>query len=111
MNHVLVFLLYDLAVMRVTRLINYDTIMDWAHKAVANKWGPGSWQAEFLECPWCVSIWMAFGTAWAPVLLIANDDWVWWMYVITYVIVALAASMVVGLLAFHTSEDTTLEPE
>lgn len=109
MNLSLVVLLYLLAVMRVTRLINFDTIMDWSHEFVGRVWGPNSWQAEFLECPWCISMWVGLASAWAP-MAFAPDLSVLG-YVVLYLLLALSASMVTGLLAFHTSEKTGLEPD
>jgi hypothetical protein len=96
---VLILVLWTLAVMRVTRLINFDTIMDWLHIANARRFGPNSWQAEFLTCPWCIGMWAGLATAWVPILL--TDDLIWW----TYPLLALAASMVTGLAAPLSSED------
>lgn len=100
---VLVLVIYVLAVMRVTRLINYDTIMSWVHVWAGNKWGPGSWQVEFFECPWCIGMWVALLTAWVPIL---TTDLTWWLYVP----LALATSMVIGL-AKPLFEDRDLELE
>lgn len=98
------FVVYVLAVMRVTRLINFDTIMDWLHIGVGNKVGPDHWLPDFLTCPWCVGMWAALLSAWFPILLLG---WSWWWYLP----VALAASMVVGLMARFSNEKTALEPE
>jgi hypothetical protein len=97
---VLILVLWVLAVMRVTRLINFDTIMDWLHIRVARRFGPNSWQLLFLSCPWCVGMWVAAGTAWAPILL-TDGDLSWW----TYPLLFLSASMIVGLAAPLSSED------
>lgn len=104
MNPTLVIVLYVLSVMRVTRLINFDTIMDWLHVWIGNKFGPGSWQAEFVSCPWCIGMWVSLITAAFPVWLVG---WTWWMCPL----VALAASMITGLAAPLSSEDTALEPK
>lgn len=96
---VLILVLWTLSVMRLTRLINFDTIMDWLHIKAARKYGPGSWQVEYLGCPWCVGMWIAWATAWAPILL--TDDLIWW----TYPLLALAASMVTGMTAGLTADD------
>lgn len=108
MNLALVFLLYVLAVMRVTRLINFDTIMDWLHIGLGHKFGPGSWQVEFAKCPWCIGMWVSLATAWAPLLFAPTLPVL--HYVVLYLIVALAASMVTGLASPLSSEDTDLEP-
>ena len=100
---ILVLVLYVLAAMRVTRLINYDQIMYWLHTSTGNKFGAGSWQVEFLECPYCIGMWVALSTTWAPILLTGLS---WWLYPL----IALATSMVIGLLAPLSAEKTTLEP-
>lgn len=104
MNPTLVLVLYALAVMRITRLINFDTIMDWLHTWIGSRFGPGSWQAEFAVCPWCIGMWVSLLTAWYPVWLLGLT---WRLYPL----IALAASMVTGLLARFSSEDTDLEPK
>lgn len=104
----LVCLLYFLAVMRVTRLINFDTIMDWLHIGIGRFFGPGSWQAEFAVCPWCVSMWVGLATAWAPLFAVGLPHW--WLYLAIYVMLALAASMITGLFAPLFSEKTGVEP-
>lgn len=103
MTFTLLVLLYFLSVMRITRLINFDTVMDWLHEWVGRHLGPGSWVAEFLECPWCVGMWVALFTAWAPILI---GHVSWW----NYPLLALSASMVTGLTARFSSEKTALEP-
>ena len=108
MSSTLILVLYILTVMRLTRLINFDVIMDWLHTLVARIWSPGSWQAEFLLCPWCVSIWVGVATAWAPLLFFSFTSW--YLYAVVYVMLVLAASMITGLLARFSSEDTALEP-
>lgn len=107
MNPSLLILLYFLAVMRITRLINFDTIMDWLHNVVGNTFGPGSWQAEFLECPWCVGMWVSLTTAWVPLLFLRTPAIGY--YVALYVLLALATSMVTGLMARFSSENTAME--
>jgi hypothetical protein len=95
--------IWTLAVMRVTRLINFDTIMDWLHNWVGNKFGPGSWQAEFFMCPWCIGMWVSLASAWFPIWKL-EIGWAW------YVPLALAASMITGLLARFSAEETAMEP-
>ena len=95
---VLVLVLYVLAVMRLTRLINFDMIMDWIHVKAAYKFTPASWQVEFLRCPWCVGMWVALGTTWFPIWLQGLS---WWLYPL----IALGTSMVVGIAAPLSSDD------
>ncbi|WP_100458947.1 DUF1360 domain-containing protein [Mycobacteroides abscessus] len=121
---VLIFIIYVLAVMRLVRLINYDTILDpvrlWiAHRAnlamiaadeartaghpvtaQSHTRRMARWNllAEFLGCPWCVGFWLALAAAVAPVHIIG---WPWW----AVFGVALACSYVVGLAAPLTADE------
>lgn len=52
----------------------------------------------FITCPWCVSIWVAAGTVFWPVLLIGAP----WSYT---VVLTLAASLVTGMIAKWTNDD------
>jgi hypothetical protein len=58
-----------LAVHRLTRLVTEDTITDPLRRPVLEE-RPESRLADFLTCPWCVSVWVAAGwltlTAAAP---------------------------------------------
>lgn len=107
MSPTLLLALYVLTVMRVTRLINFDTIMYWLHNLVGNTWDPNSWQAEFISCPWCVGMWVSLFTAWVPMLFLTTSGAV--HYVAMYLMIALATSMVTGLLAPLSAEDTAME--
>lgn len=98
----LVVLFYVLAAMRVTRLINFDTIMDWLHAIVGRRFGPGSWQAEFLVCPWCIGMWVGLLTAPYPI-------WITGLPWTLYPLLALGTSMVIGLAAPASAEDTGFE--
>ncbi|MEU9805441.1 DUF1360 domain-containing protein [Mycobacterium sp. NPDC050853] len=115
---VLILIIYVLAVMRLVRLINYDTILDplrlWiAHRANtariasdeaqtaghpitarAHSRRMGRWNvlADFLGCPWCVGFWLSLAAAVVPVHVIG---WPWW----SVFGVALACSYLVGLVA------------
>src|SRR5690242_202144 len=94
-------IVYVLAVMRITRLINGDTILDRFRLIPANKAHrareamnaarrSGEKQAAeifekqsrrwstvlyFIECPWCVGMWVCLLTAWIP-MLYADIDFV-----------------------------------
>lgn len=105
---ILVLVVYVLALMRLTRLVNADTITDPIRIAVARRardedrsqterarWSTAEY---FLACPWCVSMWLAFGTVWLPLFFSANP-------VVRYVAVALAVSHLVGLFARFASDE------
>ena len=49
-----------LAVYRVTRFITADAFpaMEAIRTGVGDRFGPDSWQAYLVECPWCVSIYV-----------------------------------------------------
>ncbi len=99
---------YVLAVMRLTRLINADAILDRIRIAIAHRArGEDRSAAErrrwlaveyFANCPWCVSIWVALGTSWVPLYHAGNP-------VAQYVGVSLAVSMLVGLFAPLSSDE------
>lgn len=115
---VLILVLYVLAVMRLVRLINYDTVLDplrlWIARRAQTAKSAGEeaesnmqpvasalhlrtmarWNtlAYFLGCPWCVGFWISLGTAIVPVSIIG---WPWW----ALPGVALGCSQIVGLLA------------
>lgn len=101
---ILALVLWQLSIMRVTRLINFDEIMDWLHIRVAGKWGPGSWQAAFVACPWCISMWPSLFTCWVPVFF---HDNLW----VLAGLAALAASMVTGLLSPLSAVKVDMEPQ
>ena len=94
----LAFGLWVLALARVTRLFTKDEITDPLRVVIFRRFGQDSSIAYFAECPWCVSIWFAFGSAWYVFLL---TDWTWWWYPA----VALTGSYLTGLFAAN------LEPE
>ena len=95
---------YVLAVMRLVRLINLDAVLDrpriWL---VAHSGRRRDTVEYFIGCPWCVGMWLAFATAWLPVLLVGLPLW-WW------VLIALATSHLVGVCAgLWTDEDMQIE--
>jgi hypothetical protein len=128
---ILVLTIYTLAVARLTRLINADTILDkprvWlagrsqtavlvaqeaethgqtererVSRAAARRWATAVY---FVQCPWCVGMWVALAAAYLPVRLIG---WPWW----SVIPVALAASHLVGLSArFADTEDMSIEDD
>lgn len=100
----LVLVLYVLAVMRVTRLINADTILDTPRIYLLRKFGPESTLAYFISCPWCVSIWIAGITT--PFILNALTLPMWW-----WPLLGLAASHLTGLAAQLDGDDLEIEIE
>ena len=100
--------IYVLAVARVVRLVNADMILDPLRLAIARRArnmdaSPAErkrWTTlfDFIGCPWCVSVWVAFGSAWVPLYQHDNP-------VARYVTLALAVSQVIGLLSRLDSDD------
>ena len=127
----LVLVIYALAVARITRLINADTILDRPRVWIAGK-ARGAllvareaaahgqlererlfvatarrWQTlmYFVQCPWCVGMWMALLTAWLPVWILG---WPWW----TLIPLGLAVSHLVGISArFADTEEMAIEDD
>lgn len=132
MNMVLILVVYALAIARLTRLINVDTILDRPrvalaarekhHRAIAHslqadmKQGElqehhlaiaGRWSTAlyFVGCPWCVGLWLTLATAWLPIWYADNSA-------ARYLGVALAASHLIGVFAFAANtEDVDYEDE
>lgn len=132
MNHslgytVLVAVVYVLAVMRLTRLVNFDTILKPLRVAVArpaaiaavaaveaensgqaiiselHRLRAGRWNAllTFLSCPWCVGMWISIATVWLPLHHSDNP-------LVRYIGIALAVSMVIGLLAPLSADEENI---
>lgn len=101
---IFVWTVYVLAVMRLTRLVNYDTVLDPIRIRLARRFGPGSTLVYFVGCPWCVSFWIALATAIFPVWNVGMQ-W-WWIFP-----VALATSMLVGLFAPLSAEEFDIEDQ
>lgn len=126
---IVVLVIYTLAAARITRLINADTILDPIRLAIvntaaaaetardeANSLGQPArflafdrrmrrWKTVryFMQCPWCVGLWLSLASAILPVIIIG---WPWW----TFLFVALAASHLIGVFAFAAdTEDITVE--
>ncbi len=95
---VLVLAIYVLAVMRLTRLVNADTILDPIRIRAARKYGPASTLVEFLGCPWCVGMWFSLLLAIPVVSFLA---WPWW----SLIPLGLACSQLVGMFAPLYNED------
>lgn len=103
MHTLLILTLYVLVAARLTRLVNYDSVLDWLRLRIARRISMGQttlppprtlplwlkWQ-EFLSCPWCVGFWIS--VALAP-LAIWQLGWEWW----TWAVLPWAASHLVGI--------------
>ena len=63
------------AVARLTRLLTADTITAPIRNAIRRRYGAESAAASFIECPWCVSVWIA-----APVAPLAYWFGLNWWY-------------------------------
>jgi hypothetical protein len=51
-----------LAVYRIVRFIQRDSLIETQREQVINRWGGGHLRlGELLQCPWCLSIWVAAG--------------------------------------------------
>jgi len=126
---ILVLVVYTLAVMRLTRLINADTILDRPRLAIAARAKAARKEADeataygqnaraetyhrkmtrwnkamyFVQCPWCVGMWLVLTTAWVPLYVPENP-------VARYLAVALAASHLIGVCArFADTEEIDIE--
>lgn len=101
---VLVLVIYALAVMRLTRLVTDDTILDPFRIAVSTRYGPGSTIVYFFGCPWCVGLWIAVAAAALPVALLG---WPWW----SVLPLGLACSQLVGMMApLYRDDEIEFEP-
>jgi hypothetical protein len=126
---VVVLIIFVLAIMRLTRLVNADQVSDFfrlwiagkvrqatleVEEAAAHTQGARAVRAmdrrdrwstafEFVQCPWCIGWWFALAGAYVPVWYIG---WPWW----SLFPVALATSHLVGLLArFSDTEEIEVE--
>lgn len=96
--------IYVLATMRLTRLVNSDTILDAPRIMLARKFGPGSTLVYFLGCPWCVGMWLSLLLAIPTVSFLG---WPWW----TLLPLGLACSQLVGVAApLYSDDDIEFEP-
>lgn len=60
---VILFVVYALAVARLTKLVNSDRITKAPREWAIRRLPEGSIWAYFLVCPWCVSIWLSIPIA------------------------------------------------
>lgn len=97
LSDTVLFLIYTLAVARVTGLITLDAITDDARGAVI-AWLDdrpktlGSYLATLIECPWCAGMWVA--------LVASPMVWFWGDSPVMLIpAVALAFSQVTGMIS------------
>lgn len=100
---VLSLVIYVLAAMRITRLLNFDAVLDTPRAGVVRAFKGSPAVVYFVTCPWCVSIWVYAATAWLPI-------WHAWNAWYLYPALVLAGSMVAGLLS-PLSADSDLTDE
>ena len=97
--------LWVLALARVTRLIVADRLTDflrvWAYKRSR---GGESMLTYFVQCPWCISMWLGFATAWIIWLQADIPGYL-------YPLVALSGSYLVGLLATNLEDSDDVDVE
>lgn len=128
---ILVLTIWALAVMRLTRLINADTILDAPRLWIAARVKESKLAADeahalgqtvrsdifrrrqhrwaktmyFVQCPWCVGMWLAFVTAWVPLYFHTSQ-------VARYIALALACSHLIGVCArFADTEEIEIEDD
>lgn len=101
---VVVLVAWVLALARVTRLINADEITDPLRIWVMHKTGVESTWTYFVQCPWCVSMWIGLATAWLPLVLTDAPLWLW-------PFIALGGSHVTGVLAGLDRENIEIDVE
>ncbi|MBF6138140.1 hypothetical protein IU501_34795 [Nocardia otitidiscaviarum] len=86
----IILLVWVLAVARLTRLVTRDKFpFEPFRKWVTERLGTGSRLTYLVHCTWCSSIWIAFATA-PAVIVLAGVSW-WWLPLL-----ALAASQLTG---------------
>src|SRR5215831_15548055 len=94
----LALILLALAVARFTGLITNDTVLDPVRERLVYRRGdnpnpqPRRILADFIDCQWCVSIWVAAGVI-AAVHSWEHQIWLW------LVVGALAFSQITGMLS------------
>lgn len=92
-----VLIVYVLAAMRLTRLLNFDTVLDRPRIALVRLVRGNPTVVYFITCPWCVGMWVSLATSWLPLYHADNP-------VVRIVGLALATSMVIGLAAPLSSD-------
>lgn len=92
--------LYVLALTRLTKLVNDDVITDPFRSRLARRFNSTHpTLVYFVECPWCVSVWL--GAATAP--LVTEVLGLPWYFM---VLLTLAGSEITGLISLLYPDDT-----
>lgn len=74
------------ATARLTRLVTLDTITAPIRAGMIRRLGPKSMWVEWIRCPWCVGLWLAFAVTaavWCGERLLLDDPllpapgWLW----------------------------------
>ncbi|WYA78757.1 hypothetical protein Vic_00011 [Mycolicibacterium phage Vic9] len=89
---------YALAAARVTRLINFDAVLDRPRVALVQLVRGNPVVVYFIRCPWCVGFWVTLATAWIPL-------WHWDNRAFQFIAVALAVSHLIGIAAPLSADD------
>ncbi|MGI5216277.1 hypothetical protein [Nocardia sp. CA-290969] len=95
MTVLIVTLLYLLAVVRLTRLVVFDKLVEPFRAMLVRRLRQGSRITYLVHCPWCVSMWLAAAAAPAAILAAGLS---WW----TLPLLVFASSHLAGLLAEAT---------
>jgi len=76
------FILIALGIHRVSELITYDTILDPIRKWIGrHAVKPNLWRilADWIHCPYCNSVWLAFGGTFFLVPATIRDFVIYWL--------------------------------
>lgn len=113
LGNLLISAVYLLAVARVVRFVNHDTLADPLRNAVVDRALDEDrsdaerhrWRllAQWMDCAWCVSVWVIAATLWIP-LHYAHHP------VVQYVGLGLAAAHLIGVAARFADDDPTEQP-
>lgn len=98
MTILVVTVLYLLAVIRLTKLVVFDTIAEPFRALLSRRLRKGSRITYVAHCPWCISVWLA--AAAAPFAILAADL-SWW----TMPLFVFASSHLAGLLSALVIDD------
>lgn len=106
MFNAVIIVLICLSTHRITRLITRDAFPPavWFRTKIEDLTHSEHWLAYLTQCDWCASIWVASGISTVLGLIVANVLHAsWWPWPI-WILVALTASSVTGLIAQREPE-------
>lgn len=82
-----------LATARVTRAVTIDKIGEPLRNLVERRFEPHSFAAYFINCYWCVAVWIAGLLSIAPVIYFVHHvDKPWWFGVCTWMYISASIS-------------------